>query len=114
MSWKLRVRAKIKECRDVKILKAGEEGHGRGGNVTNTDVLTEALIANYSDMKKEFDDLEGPEQAEFLEMLGGDLKDNFDKGPAELEMYVNILEESECAEVVDRLLAFLDRVSPAE
>ena len=30
----------------------------RGGEVTNTGVLTEALITNYNDMKSEFDQLD--------------------------------------------------------
>ena len=86
----------------------------RGGEVTNTGVLTEALITNYNDMKSEFDQLDQTEQAEFLDLLGGDLKDNFDKGAVELEMYVNCLDDTECGQIVDRLLSFLDKVSPGD
>ena len=86
----------------------------RGGEVTNTNVLSEALITNYDDMKSEFEQLDKTEQAEFLDLLGGDLKDNFDKGAHELEMYVNCLDDTECGQIVDRLLSFLDKVSPDE
>ena len=103
---------KTERDESLKAAEANVEGKSRGGEVTNTAVLSEALITNYDDMKSEFDDLESTEQQEFLDMLGGDLKDNFDKGSSELEMYVNCLDENECGEIVDRLLKFLDRVSP--
>ena len=106
--WAQKLRVKNKAQADSK--QSGSDG--RGGEITNTAVLSEALITNYDDMKNEFDELDSSEQQEFLDMLGGDLKDNFDKGSQELEMYVNCLDENECGDIVDRLLKFLDRVSP--
>ena len=82
--------------------------------MTHEAVLSEVLITNYDDMKSEYDELDQSEQAEFLDMLGGDLKNNFDKGAMVLECYLNVLDDSECGQIVDRLMSFLDKISPDE
>ena len=105
-SWRAGLRERVKAREKSKT----QGGEGRGGEVTNTAVLKEALITNYDSLKDEFNELNQNEQKEFLDILGGDLKENFDNGADDLEMYVNCLDDDECGKIVDRILSFLDRV----
>ena len=79
------------------------------GETQHAQILQDALIDNYDDMKNEFEELDDNEKQEFLTLLGDNLKDNFQEGPDSLGMELSNLEDSECETIVNGLISFLDR-----